>query len=323
MLPGQMEIDLPKSFLDRTGTLLSRYYRGFRKSFSLQLLVVPGLVYFIIFHYVPMYGVLIAFKNFKFSKGVLGSEWVGLYQFELFLSHPNFAQLVLNTLLLSVYALIWGFLPPIIFALFLHEPMPRAYRKTIQTVSYLPHFISTVAVVGILFVVLSPQGGIVNLIYVSLTGREPIYFIAQAQYFRALYVISEIWQHLGFSAIIYLAALSAIDTSLYESASMDGATRTQQMLRISIPGILPTIIILLILSIGRLMNVSLEKVLLMQLPATYEVSDVLGTYVYRLGLTEMRYSYAAAVGFFNSLINVILIIVANTLAKRMTDYSLW
>ena len=314
---------LSKLRVGRTGMLLNRTYRGFKRSLSLQLLVLPGILYFNIFRYVPMYGVIIAFKNFKLSKGVLGSEWVGLYQFRLFLSHPNCLQLITNTLLLSVYSVLWGFLPPIIFALFLNEPMPRLYRKAIQTVSYLPHFVSTVAVVGIIYVIFSPQGGIVNQIYTALTGRDPIYFISRVQYFRPLYVGSGIWQHLGFSAIIYLAALTSIDSSLYESASIDGATRIQQMLRISIPGILPTIIILLILAMGRLMSVSTEKVLLMQLPSTYEVSDVLGTYVYRLGLTEMRYSYGAAVGLFNSLINVFLLVVSNALAKRLTEYSLW
>lgn len=303
--------------------MMQRGWRAFRKSISLQILVLPGLVYFIIFRYIPMYGVIIAFKNFKIRAGVWGSDWVGLYHFRMFLSHPDAYQLIRNTLVLSVLTVVVGFLPPIIFALFLNEPMNRLYRKVIQTVSYLPHFISTVAVVGMLFVLFSPQGGIVNYLYTSMTGNDPIYFVSQVGYFRALFVGSGLWQSLGFNAIIYLAALSSIDPALYESAAMDGATRLQRMFYISIPSIMPTIIILLILALGRLMNVSTEKVLLMQLPSTYEVSDVLGTYVYRLGLRQMQYSYGAAVGFFNATINVALLMLSNFVAKRVTDYSLW
>lgn len=301
---------------------LYKAFREFKRSFFLQMLVLPGVVYFILFHYIPMYGVVIAFQNFRIRSGILGSEWVGLEQFIKFIQNPMFFRLVRNTVLLSVYSLLFGFAPPIILALFLNEPMNRLYRKFVQTVSYLPHFISIVAVVGMLFMLLSPQGGLINnLIY--LLGIEPIYFLARREWFRFIYIFSGIWQSIGFSAIIYLAALSGVDTQMYEASTIDGASRVQKMWHISLPSIQPTIVILLIFSIGGMMSVNTEKVLLMQLPLTYEVSDVIGTYVYRRGLIHFEYSYGAAVGFFNSLINIILLIIANALAKRYTETSLW
>ncbi len=301
---------------------LYKAFREFKRSFFLQMLVLPGVVYFILFHYIPMYGVVIAFQNFRIRSGILGSEWVGLEQFIKFIQNPMFFRLVRNTVLLSVYSLLFGFAPPIILALFLNEPMNRLYRKFVQTVSYLPHFISIVAVVGMLFMLLSPQGGLINnLIY--LLGIEPIYFLARREWFRFIYIFSGIWQSIGFSAIIYLAALSGVDTQMYEASIIDGASRVQKMWHISLPSIQPTIVILLIFSIGGMMSVNTEKVLLMQLPLTYEVSDVIGTYVYRRGLIHFEYSYGAAVGFFNSLINIILLIIANALAKRYTETSLW
>jgi putative aldouronate transport system permease protein len=293
------------------------------RNWPLQVLVLPGLVYFLVFHYLPMYGVVIAFKDFSFRKGIIGSDWVGYAQFVKFLANPAFPQLLRNTFLLSLYGLLWGFAPPIIFALFLNEPMAGLYKRFVQTVSYLPYFISTVAVVGIVFLILSPQGGIVNILLAQLLGVEPRYFLADQRWFRTIYISSGVWQSLGFSAIVYLAALSAVDQQLYESATIDGASRLRKMLSISLPSIRPTITIMLILAVGHIMSVNTEKVLLMQLPMTYDVSDVIGTYVYRRGLVYFEYSYGAAVGLFNSLINVAFLVVSNTLARRFADYSLW
>ena len=293
------------------------------KNWPLQILVLPGLIYFLVFHSLPMYGLVIAFKDFSFRKGILGSDWVGYAQFVKFLSNPGFLTLVRNTLLLSLYGLLWGFAPPIIFALFLNKPMGALYKRVVQTVSYLPYFVSTVAVVGIVFLVLSPQGGLVNRLLLDLFGKEPIYFLADQRWFRTIYISSGIWQSLGFSAIVYLAALASVDQELYESATIDGATRVRKMVSISLPSIRPTITIMLILAIGHIMSVNTEKVLLMQLPMTYEVSDVIGTYVYRRGLVYFEYSYGAAVGLFNSLVNVAFLVASNALARRFADYSLW
>ena len=253
---------------------------------------------------------------------MLGSEWIGLEHFAKFVSNPVFIRLVRNTFLLSLYSLLWGFSPPIILALFLNEPMNRAYKKFVQTISYLPHFISIVAIVGMLFMILSPRGGLINNLLAGL-GLEPIYFLAEPQWFRTIFIASGIWQNVGFSAIIYLAVLSNVSEELYEAATIDGASRLQKMWHISLPSISPTIIILTILAIGRIMSVNTEKVLLMQMPITYEVSDVVGTYVYRRGLVHFEFGYGAAVGLFNSVLNVILLVGANALARRFSETSLW
>lgn len=294
-----------------------------KKTKYLQLMIIPGIIYFIIFHYIPMYGIIIAFKDYNMKLGILGSRWVGFENFVRFFNHPHFFRLVRNTFLLNLYNLIWSFPAPIILALFLNEVRNLTYKKIVQTVSYLPHFISTVSVVGIIFMLLSPQGGLVNNVLGKLFNIEPIYFVAEPKWFRTIFIVSGIWQNVGWDAIIYIAALTAINYELYEAATIDGASRFKQMLHISIPGILPTISIMLILRIGGMMSSNTDKVLLLQLPITYEVSDVIGTYVYRRGLVMSEYSFSTAVDLFNNVINIILLVIANTVSRKVSENSLW
>jgi len=302
---------------------LKNTWKKLKKTKYLQLMIIPGIIYFIIFHYIPMYGIIIAFKDYNMKLGILGSRWVGFENFVRFFNHPHFFRLVRNTFLLNLYNLIWSFPAPIILALFLNEVRNLTYKKIVQTVSYLPHFISTVSVVGIIFMLLSPQGGLVNNVLGKLFNIEPIYFVAEPKWFRTIFIVSGIWQNVGWDAIIYIAALTAINYELYEAATIDGASRFKQMLHISIPGILPTISIMLILRIGGMMSSNTDKVLLLQLPITYEVSDVIGTYVYRRGLVMSEYSFSTGVDLFNNGSNIILLVIANTVARKVSENSLW
>ncbi len=288
----------------------------------LILMLIPVIVYYIIFHYIPMYGVTIAFKDFSISRGILGSQWVGLRWFNDFFSSYYFSRLIRNTFLMSFYGLLWGFPVPIIFALLLNELKDGAFKRTVQTVSYLPHFISVVIIVGMMVNFLSPSDGIVN-IYLKNIGRDPINFLGNSNWFRTLYIGSGIWQSFGFSSIIYLAALSNIDPQLYDAGKIDGCNRWSQMIHITLPGLTPTIGILLILSLGSMMSVGFEKIILMYSPMTYETADVISTFTYRRGILNADYSYGAAVGFFNSVINCTLLVIFNYVSKRISDISLW
>lgn len=288
----------------------------------LLLLFMPVFIYYIIFHYIPMYGVIIAFKDYLPGQGFMESEWVGLKWFKQFFGSFYFKRLIRNTFLLSLYDLLWGFPVPIIFALMLNEVKDGWFKRTTQTVSYLPHFISVVVVVGMLFNFLSPTSGIVNK-FVMMLGREPISFLNDPKWFRTIYVASSVWQSFGWNSIVYLAAITSIDPQLYEAAKIDGCNRLQQILYITIPGILPTVIILLILRVGSLLNVGYQKIILMYNPATYEVADVISTYVYRRGILGAEYSFAAAVGLFNSVVNFVFLWITNRLSKKTADISLW
>jgi len=256
-----------------------------------------------------MYGVIIAFKNFNMRLGIMKSPFVGFDNFERFLTHPYTWRLLRNTVLLSFYQIIFAFPVPIIFALMLNEVRHQKYKKLVQTVSYLPNFISSVAVVGMIVMMLSPSSGFVNKVLVSWFGVEPIYFMTEQRWFRPIYILSGIWQSTGWNAIIYLAALSAIDQQLYEAATIDGAGRFKQIWHITLPSIKPTIVILFILSLGSMLSVGSEKIILMYSPITYEVADVISTFVYRVGLFDAQYSYSTAIGLMNSVINLILLIV--------------
>lgn len=289
---------------------------------ALLLIMIPVVAYFIIFCYLPMYGVIIAFKDFIPGKGLTSGEWVGLKHFYMFFNSIYFGRLVRNTVLISVYGLLWGFPIPIMFALMLNELKDGLYKRAIQTISYLPHFISVVVVVGMMYNFLSVQDGIVN-VFIEKFGGMSINFFNTPKYFRTMYIASGIWQEFGWSSIIYLAALSSIDPQLYEAAKIDGANRWQKMIHITIPGILPTIIILLILSLGSIMSVGFEKIILMYNPSTYEVSDVISTYTYRRGILGSSYSFGAAVGFFNSVINFTLLLIFNYFSKKVSSISLW
>lgn len=293
-----------------------------RRDKYLVLLVLPVLVYYAIFHYIPMYGVIIAFKQFKPLKGILGSDWAGFYYFQLFFESAYFWRLLKNTLLLSIYSLLWGFPVPIIFALLLNELKEGLFKKSVQTISYLPHFISIVVICGMIVNFTSPKGGVINTM-LGWFGIAPIPFLTEPSWFRDIYISSSIWQSFGWSSIIYLAAIAGIDPQLYEASEMDGANRWQKMWYITLPCLLPTIVILLILNVGNLMDVGFEKINLLYNPTTYETADVISTYVYRQGIQNADYSYSTAIGLFNNVINLILLVTVNRISRKVSETSLW
>ena len=292
------------------------------KSKYLILLLLPCLLYYIIFSYFPMWGVLIAFKNYKAYIGFTGSEWVGLKYFKLFFSSPDMFELFRNTFLLGFYSLLWGFPFPLVFALVLNEVKILKFKKLVQTISYMPHFLSTVVVVGLVQLFLSPTFGFVNQ-SLQKVGFEKIVFLQNPSYFRTIFISMGIWQNIGWGAIIYIAALSRIDPNLYEAAMIDGANRFQKLAYITLPCISPTIITLFLLSTGEILGVGFEKAFLMQNDAILSTADVIQTYVWRQGLQRGNFSYATAVGLFNSVINLFFLILSNTLARRYSDTSLW
>jgi putative aldouronate transport system permease protein len=263
-----------------------------------------------------------AFQNYRIRDGIFGSKWVWFDQFIKFCQHPFFWRVIRNTLLLNIYQLIFVFPIPIIFALLLNEVRSKGYKKLVQTVSYLPHFISLPAIVGMMIMFLSPSDGIVNKA-IEHFGGKAIYFFTEPSWFRTLYISSDIWTTTGWSAIIYIAALSGVNTELYESASIDGANRWQKMWYVSIPSIAPTIIIMLLLRIGSILSLGSEKVLLMQTSLTFETSEVISTFVYRRGLEFAEYSFSTAVSVFNSAINILILAVANRISRKVTETSLW
>lgn len=288
----------------------------------LLLLVALPVLYYIIFHYFPLYGMQIAFKRYSPGRGIWGSQWVGLKWFRQFFGSYFAGRLIRNVLLLNIYNLLWGFPLPIIFALLLNEVKHAAFKRVVQTISYMPHFISVVVVVGMVFSFLSVNNGIVN-VFLEHLGIEPINFMSEPRWFRTIYIASGVWQSFGWGSIIYLAALSGIDTEQYEAAKIDGANRFQQIVHITIPGILPTVIILLILQCGRMMSVGYEKIILMYNTATYEVADVISTYVYRNGILGGEFSFSTAVDLFNNVCNCILLVAINWFSRKVSDISLW
>jgi putative aldouronate transport system permease protein len=300
----------------------SRAAKSFRKYWQLYLLLFPVVVYFVIFHYIPMYGVQIAFKDFIATKGITGSPWVGFKHFERFFHGYYFWRLIKNTLGIGVYELVVGFPFPILLALLLNEVRVKWFKRTVQTVTYAPHFLSTVVLVGMLVIFLSPESGIVNH-FLERLGGKPIAFMTEPGWFKTIYVFSGVWQQMGWGSIIYLAALTSIDPQLHEAARVDGAGRLQRIWHINLPGILPTIVILLILSTGSVLAVGFEKVFLMQNSLNMESSDVIATYVYRSGILGAEYSFSSAVGLFNSVVNFILLAVVNTIARKTGETSLW
>jgi putative aldouronate transport system permease protein len=299
-----------------------RRWMQIRNNWELYLFILPTLAYFIIFKYIPMYGVQIAFKDFVASKGIWGSPWVGFEHFTRFFDSYQFWNLIENTLSLSVLSLIFGFPLPIIIALLLNQLTSKSYKKFVQTVIYAPHFISTVVLVGMLYVFLSPSSGMINHLIV-LFGGEPILFMAKPEWFKPLYVLSGIWQETGWATIIYLAALAGINPDLHEAATVDGASKFKRILHVDLPGIMPTAVILLVLAVGNIMNVGFEKAYLMQTDLNKSAASIIPTYVYEAGIQKAQYSFSAAVGLFNSVINLILLVVVNRTAKKLTDNSLW
>lgn len=296
----------------------------FKKNWQLYTLLLLPVIYVIVFHYMPMYGIQIAFKKYNVALGIANSKWAGLTHFKRFFESYQFWLLLKNTLTLSVYNLIVSTPLTIMLALCLNYLGNRYYKKLVQMVTYAPHFVSTVVVVGILTQMLSLRTGFVNN-FIELLGGERINFMGIPEYFQSIYVWSGIWQEAGWGSIIYLAALAGIDPQLHEAAIMDGAGKVRRIWHIDIPGILPTVIILLIMHVGKIMNVGFQKVLLMQNPMNLEASDVIDTYVYTVGLTSgiPNYSYATAIGLFKSIIGLVLIVTVNKIAKKVNETSLW
>jgi putative aldouronate transport system permease protein len=306
---------IPKSRISNTWTHIKR-------DRQLLILFIPCIVFFILFRYGPLYGLIIAFKDYSVYQGILGSEWVGLKHFRQFFDSPDFFLLFKNTLLLGLFTLLWAFPFPIIFAVLLNEVRNVRFKKMVQTFSYLPAFLSVVIVSSMIVDFLSPTHGLLNTVFHAL-GFKGIYFLAAPEWFRTIYVSSEIWQHMGYEAIIYLAAIASIDPTLYEAGKVDGASRFQMMRYITIPSIMPTILILFIIKTGSMFRIGYEKVLLLYNPMTYEVGDVFSTYVYRKGLLETNYSYAAAVGIFEALIALLMLLFSNLVSKKAGGKGLW
>ncbi|WP_235885298.1 ABC transporter permease [Paenibacillus cymbidii] len=294
-----------------------------RKNKMLYALMLPGIAYYLIFKYVPMYGVLIAFQDYSMGRGILGSKFVGLKHFVEFFYHtPDAWKLIRNTLVLNAYDLLFHFPAPIVLALLFHELKSKSFRRLAQTISYMPHFLSTVVIAGILVVFLSPSTGIAGVL-LKAVGKEPILFLGEPGWFRTIYIGSEIWQKLGWGTILYLAAIAGIDPSLYEAARMDGANRFRQMRHITFVGMVPVMIILFTLNLGHIMEIGFQKIILLYNPRNYETSDVINTFVYRRGILDADFSFAAAVGLFQSAIGLILVVLANRIARRHSETSLW
>ena len=298
-----------------------RLWRRVKRKRVLYLMLLPGMLLLLIFHYIPMWGVLIAFKDYRVLKGILASDWVGLKHFRAFFGGRMFSSVVLNTLILNCYSLIFAFPLPLVFALMLNEVRVDWFKKGVQTITYMPHFISTVVIVGMMKELLSPTNGIVNQILMRM-GHEPIYFFGKAGYFRSLYIISGAWAGTGWGSIVYLAAITAVDVSLYEAATIDGASRLQKIWHVTLPCIRSTFMVMLILRLGQMLGSDSEKVLLMQTSGNRSVSELLSTYIYNRGVLNSEYSYSTAVGLFNSAVSFLLILVANTLSRRLTEESL-
>jgi len=303
------------SFFQETMRDISKYK-------SLYVLVIPVVIWYILFEYKPMYGVVIAFQDYRPRRGISGSEWVGLKHFKDFVSSFFFGRTVKNTLIISLTNIIFGFPAPIIFALLLNEIKNLKFKKLVQTISYMPHFISMVVFTSMIRVFVSNNGFITGILNVLFDVPKKSLLTMQ-EYFVPIHVLSGIWQGLGWGAIIYIAALANVDQELYDAASIDGANRWKQTIHVTIPSIMPTIIIMLLLRLGGIMSVGYEKIILLYNEGIYEVSDVISTYVYRKGLQEFQYSFSAAVNLFNTVINFTLIMIFNKVSKKLSDISLW
>ena len=307
---------------NRTRTASSTLLKTVKRNWDLYVMIIPVIAFFIIFAYLPLYGIQIAFKDFSAFKGIWDSPWVGFKHFERFFDSYYFWRLIRNSFLLGIYSLAIGFPIPIILALMLNEVKSNRFKKFVQTITYAPYFLSTVVIVGMLFIFLSPRTGLINHI-IQAFGGDPIAFMTSSGWFKTLYVFSDVWQTAGWSSIIYLASLAGIDSQLHEAAKVDGATKLQRIWHINIPGIMPTIIILLILNLGSVLSIGFEKVLLMQNNLNMSGSDIISTYVYRSGILDAQYSFSTAVDLFNSIINFILLVTVNYVARRVNDTSLW
>lgn len=306
----------------KKGSYWSRLGKNMRRHPLLYVMIAPVILYFLLYHYYPMYGLIISFFDYVPTKGVFGSKFVGWKHFEEFLGDPYFFRTMRNTLVINLQLLVFGFPLPIVFAILLNELTSSKLRRTAQTITYMPHFISTVVICGMMLDFCS-EDGFISVMICHLLGMKPTNLFSKASMFQPLYVAMCIWQEFGWDSIIYYAAVTGIDQELYEAAEIDGANRWNRIIHITLPGISQTVVILLIMRIGNMMTLGWDKILLLYNPMTYETSDVISTYVYRLAFTNFQYSFATAVGFFNSIINFILLIMANTISNRLNNTGLW
>ncbi|GGI44453.1 sugar ABC transporter permease [Paenibacillus marchantiophytorum] len=302
-------------------TFQARFRRDFLLNKYLYLMMVPVLAYYLVFHYAPMYGALIAFKEYSPIKGILGSEWVGFQHFQEFFGSYYFWRILKNTVVISLYSLIFEFPAPIILAIMINELANKKFQRFVQTVTYMPYFISLIVIAGMVKD-FTNSGGLINTLFTYI-GFNDTAMLQKPEMFRSIYILSEIWQKIGWESIIYLAALMSIDQEQYEAAKIDGANRWKQIWHVTLPGILPTIAIMFILRMGNLLNVGFEKIILLYNPSTYDTADVISSFVYRKGLLEFGWSYSSAVGLFNSVINLALLITANKISKKISENSLW
>ena len=293
-----------------------------RREWQLYVMLIPTILWLAVFLYKPMYGLQIAFKDYSIFRGVAASPWIGFEHFQTLFGNDQFLRALKNTIIISFYGLLFGFPMPIILALMFNEILKQSFKKTAQTIVYLPHFISSVIIAGIVITAFSPSAGIVNT-FLGWIGVEPIYFLTKPEWFRPIFIGSGIWQEAGFQSIVYLAAIAGVSPTLYESAVVDGASRWQMMWKITIPSILPTIIIMLIIRIGNMLEISFEMIILLYQPATYETADVVNTFIYRQGIQGGQYDLAAAAGLFNAVVAFVLVMTANTISKRYSRTSLW
>lgn len=296
-------------------------WKTIRKYKNVYIILLPVILYYVIFSYGPMVGNVIAFQDYSITRGLFNGKWVGFKHFKSFLTNYTCFRLIRNTLMINLYGLIFGFPAPIILALLLNEVKINWYKRFVQTITYMPYFISTVVVAGMMLDFLDTRGLINDIIVIF--GGEKIQFLVRPEMFWGIYTISEIWQGVGWGSIIYLSALSGVDMDLYEAAAIDGANRFKQLIHVTLPSILPTIMIMLILRLGQMMSLGYEKILLIYTPAIYETADVISTYVYRKGLLELNFSYSTAVNLFNSIINFILLVTSNRISRALTGSSLW
>lgn len=317
MLPADRTV----SFTMRKESFTHKYF-GDKRVWQLYLMALIPVTFILVFNYFPMGGVMIAFKDFSIRKGIMGSPWAGLKYFEQLFSTPIFFNIVRNTITISLYSIVIGFPFPIILALAFNELRNQKLKKVMQTITFAPYFISTVVVVSILFQVFSYRYGVVNEFF-KLFGKESVDFVGSSAFFLPAYVWSGVWQGAGYGSVLYIAALSGIDVSLYEAASLDGANKLQKIRHIDLPGIAPTIIITLILTTGGILSVGFEKVFLMQNPVNYGMSEILSTYVYKVGIQQAQFSFATAVGLFNSAVNCMILLLVNWFAKRVSETSLF
>jgi putative aldouronate transport system permease protein len=297
-------------------------WRQFRGHSDMYLLLVPGLIFLLLFKYTPMYGLLIAFQDFNIFDGISGSQWVGLAQFQKLMLSDEFHQVFINTLLISLYKIVILFPIPIVLALLLNEVRRMLFKRTIQTIIYLPHFLSWVIISGLFINILSTSGGLVNDV-ITWFGGSPISFFLDNHYFRSVVVFTSGWKEVGWNAIIFIAAVAGIEQEQYEAGSIDGAGRIKQMIYITLPGILPTIVLMFILRLGYLLDAGTEQILTLYNPVVYQTGDVMGTYVYRVGLGQSDYSFSTAVGLFNSVVGFMLIVFGNMLSKKLLKRSIW